>query len=1157
MTSKRYGLVILCIAISLYSNISSSHVTENNRQLVEYRVPANKPVIVSITGAYSDFDVAVHADQQLVSLQNGPAEHWAREFVVLSPAEGKTDYKLVLSTAHPLIPLYQPEISMLDDGELTHIDTYRTLSMASIAWQEQTIGSREQAVGLLKQALENSNLPEHLVFELGVQLIHMHLYLEQYDDALELHQNLANYLNGEHGDARAHSEYLSLKSAIHFKLARYDQSISASCEYLEHLDEAKQAYSELEFSYHGVQLAKLIIEGSRNSPTLLDAGESGFLQHYFSSCSATIKKVWHTDEATIQNYLAMDRKPIDDAKAYLDLALLKVDKWNDPQLKASILEALWFYYNYLDQHKEAELTIRLAIDSYNSTAKDETIALYYSLLGTSLMRLGRYAEGQHNYLIAIELFKKFLPESKLGEGYFALGYAYKLVGDLDSSYRRFEQSLKVTLANETKAEPGSNALCIFDFIDNKLAVSAPSNTTLLQLTAPTLVHLGIINRTKGRLTLAIEQHNCALSILQNSNEYYEVVALLELSRDYLDAEKYHEADSYAGKVIVDKRALGPQVLDARIIQLSAAVGLLDIEKAKQIISSISQEFGSPDYFESRDKARYSNQYPARQIQVFSQLIRMNSIQAGISKDNQVEFIEHYAQRALGIIRDIKNQLSGSEAWLSAQNALIHEYVEALLLLNEVGNDSGHKKIFEVLDHYYSINYSDEQKKHAGLVSGSATAELQEYWNAKLEAERNLVFASEDSKQQALDTLDRANDAYYSHKTSSTPAVEKHTSTHYSLTEIQELMPAGDIFLRYYLDAHHSFRLEVTRDTWKLSKLPNRKTIRDWVNGLEGEIANNSIRRSLAEDNIKQLLPLELLDSGQYKRIVLVPDDVLHRVPFSALNLKSSSGNYHPLASNTEVIRTHSANHFYAEPDNKNRLNSIDIAIFADPIFSLDQMLDDSDEIPVTLSFRNWSSSLARLRHTALEAENILDTYGNDYKIESSSGLEATSSWLMSERTRQAKLLHIATHGHFDPDYPQYVGIATSIDKENKDAAPGFLSLTELLSQPYSSNLVVISGCETMLGKFYNGVGTKSLTHGLISRGAGSVIGTLWKVADRPTSLFMKYFYETLKDNGGNASEALYTAKNKLSKTGRYRDPIYWAGFVLTSSNHFYAGNVFN
>ena len=81
------------------------------------------------------------------------------------------------------------------------------------------------------------------------------------------------------------------------------------------------------------------------------------------------------------------------------------------------------------------------------------------------------------------------------------------------------------------------------------------------------------------------------------------------------------------------------------------------------------------------------------------------------------------------------------------------------------------------------------------------------------------------------------------------------------------------------------------------------------------------------------------------------------------------------------------------------------------------------------------------------------------------------------------------------------------------------------------------------------------SRGMLIKGAGNVIGTLWPIPDRATAFFMEEFYSALKLNNGNAKSALADTKRKFLTSGRYRHPYYWSGFVLYSADKSSLKNV--
>ena len=122
-----------------------------------------------------------------------------------------------------------------------------------------------------------------------------------------------------------------------------------------------------------------------------------------------------------------------------------------------------------------------------------------------------------------------------------------------------------------------------------------------------------------------------------------------------------------------------------------------------------------------------------------------------------------------------------------------------------------------------------------------------------------------------------------------------------------------------------------------------------------------------------------------------------------------------------------------------------------------------------------------------------------------------------------------------------MGLATTPETDDR----GFYALSELLGHEFTSRLVVLSGCETGLGRSRRGEGLTGLTWGLLASGADSVISTVWPIPDRPSAAFVQHFYEALAANGARSDQAFLTAQRKMAGDDRYRHPQNWAGYILT------------
>ena len=480
--------------------------------------------------------------------------------------------------------------------------------------------------------------------------------------------------------------------------------------------------------------------------------------------------------------------------------------------------------------------------------------------------------------------------------------------------------------------------------------------------------------------------------------------------------------------------------------------------------------------------------------------------------------------------------------------MLAEYVKALYQIDDTQNKG---KIFALLDRYYGINLDISRSKNIENSELVTSKQLNTLWQAKLTADRALIGVSDDNKAIAVQQADAANEAFlaYRHDTDESQHFSKQQQL--SIAQIQALMPKRDILLRYFIDEELSFVVVLTKDDFYVKKLSTQQQIRSWVSDITNSLNARSILTKLKESPLNELLPQSILNSGDHKRLVIIADDTLHQLPFSLLNVAKGSG-YKALGASVKLVRTYSAYGFYRQRPNdvNNKKDGLSIALFADPDFQQAlSIVDNNHTSKAADNFKQWLFEQPRLTHTKSEVIKIESLFAKKAGIDVLLAVDrkATNAFLLSEQARNANILHIATHGYFDEQNPEQVGLLTAGVKGN-GASYGFLGLPELLSKPFNNELVVVSACETMQGHYYKGSGNQNITRGLLAKGAKSVIGTLWKVADRPTSVFMTTFYQHLQRVNGDTALALQLAKQDFRRSGAYRHPIFWAGFVLTATS---------
>jgi CHAT domain-containing protein len=158
--------------------------------------------------------------------------------------------------------------------------------------------------------------------------------------------------------------------------------------------------------------------------------------------------------------------------------------------------------------------------------------------------------------------------------------------------------------------------------------------------------------------------------------------------------------------------------------------------------------------------------------------------------------------------------------------------------------------------------------------------------------------------------------------------------------------------------------------------------------------------------------------------------------------------------------------------------------------------------------------------------------------------KASRTTMMSPALSQYRIVHFATHGVTDPDHPELSEIILSLVDENGAKQDGRVRLYEIYNLNLPAELVVISACESGVGKQLKGEGLIALTRGFMYAGAPRVVASLWKVEDSATAALMAEFYKEMFTNAREPAAALRAAQLNISKQRRWREPYFWAGFVI-------------
>jgi CHAT domain-containing protein len=189
------------------------------------------------------------------------------------------------------------------------------------------------------------------------------------------------------------------------------------------------------------------------------------------------------------------------------------------------------------------------------------------------------------------------------------------------------------------------------------------------------------------------------------------------------------------------------------------------------------------------------------------------------------------------------------------------------------------------------------------------------------------------------------------------------------------------------------------------------------------------------------------------------------------------------------------------------------------------------------------AGIPRLPSSRIEADAILAITPDGTGMKATD-FQANRVTATSRELRQYRIVHFATHGLFNSEHPELSGIVLSLIDEQGKPQDGFLRLHDIYNLNLPVDLVVLSACNTGLGKDVKGEGLVGIVRGFMYAGAARVVASLWKVDDEATAELMKRFYQQILREGQSPAAALRAAQTAMWQHKRWRSPYYWAAFGL-------------
>jgi CHAT domain-containing protein/tetratricopeptide (TPR) repeat protein len=838
----------------------------------------------------------------------------------------------------------------------------------------------------------------------------------------------------------------------------------------------------------------------------------------------------------------------------------------DRSQEATMLNNIGSVYSDLGQPQKAleYYSQALSIDkALQDRAREGTtlnnMGLLYSDLGENSKALEYYSQS----LTIAQAVKKRLWEAKTLMG---IGSVYSNLGQKPKALEYYNQALLIVRAVGDKAVEGRtlNGIgAVYGELGDDLKALEYFNQALPILRvvedragqASALYSIGSVYADLGEKSKALEYYNQALSLKRAmGNRAGEASALTSIGVVYQSLREKSKALEYYNQALPLQQAVGDRKGEALTLFYIGNVYanfLGDEPKAlkyyNQALSlrramgdragEATSLFGVAHVYGTKGKLPEALQNINASIEIIESL--RSELKTDALKTSYFALVQDRYQLKTDILMQLHQQQPTKGYDVAALETVDNSRARVLRELLIQANANINKDVSpDLRQQEQNLNKNlDAKEKQLVQLAGQGDNSNQ---LSTLRAEIAALYAQRDDLKNTI----RASNPAYANLQYPKPT---------TLKEIQKQLEPDTLMLQYSLGKHYSYLWVIGNNTLNTYILPKRSDIEKTATSFRSEVTGARLAAPPSASTLTQQILAPAANDLGTKRLVIIPDGILHTIPFAALNTPNST-TYTPLITQHEVTNLPSASTISilrSTVSNKPR-GAKTIAILADPIFRKDDErltgkspqtdgnLDLSEQLARKRTGRDLN--LKRLPFTATEAKGILALVPQESERTAAYGFDASYDWVTSPKISQYRYIHLATHGLFDNDKPALSSIIlSSFDAQGHDRK-AYLRFPELFNLNLPAELVVLSACETGLGNDVPGEGLVGMTRGLMYAGALRISVSLWSVDDQATSDLMQQFYTNLWNSKQSHAESLRAAQLAQWKQGKA--PYFWAAFTL-------------
>jgi len=829
---------------------------------------------------------------------------------------------------------------------------------------------------------------------------------------------------------------------------------------------------------------------------------------------------------------------------------------------------------------EETLALSVALGDRRLEANTETY------MGGTLEILGDVTKALEHQQQALKLAHENGPRIAEGNALSNIGKIYNDLADWQKALEYYQQALAVfkslnlvqnqaiTLNNIGIAYLQSGELQnALDYLQQGLPLLRSIKNKNSE--AYNLLNIGRVYRRLGQYEKAQEYYSQAQAILRETGNRARLAETLdEIGVSYAVEGQYEKALDYHRQSLEIQRATGNVRREAVVLT-----------NMGQAYNALNQPEKAAEQFDAALTIFRNIDDPANAAMALEGLARAEQ-QRGNLKDAR-----RYIEASLAL-RETVRARSGSLELRASYRATIERayefYIDLLMQQHAKNPGQGfdaealkaneHGRARSLLEQLSEAQIDIRQGVDPALIRKED--DLSQVLNAKAQREMQLKAARGNSDEIA--TLHREIGALEDEYQQVRAAIRKSSPQYSALTQpqpldlkgIQQQLDRDTVLLQYALGEERSYVWAVTQNGLQAYVLPKRAEVETVAREVYESLVARSVIKSLespaqrktriaqADTHFQQaaarLSNLILAPASAQltrKRLVVVADGALQYVPFAALTVSSGR----PLILDHELVSLPSASAFAVQRQNlKNRAPAPkSVAVIADPVFSTSdarlkggaqaQAVNEPAVATRIIEHLQGTAkgqlSIPRLPFTRWEADQILAVAPSGVSLKAVD-FNASRAIATDGELSKYRYVHFATHGYLDTSRSNLSAIVLSLFDAQGKPQDGFLRAHDIYNLKLPAELVVLSACETGLGKDVTGEGLQGLTRAFMYAGARRVIVSLWNVNDKATATLMQRLYVGMLRGGKTPAAALRAAQIEMLRTRQWQSPYFWAPFVM-------------